>query len=354
MNYQKGFTHWVVVILISVIAVGLVGAAWYYEENKEEVTTTTNTGTINVNTNIVPTNSAVNTNTAVNVNSSTNTNTVIDETDDWQVHRDDFRYGFTFKYPTDWEFSFTDQLDKSEILFRVSNSNGSKFDVLPLGDFDFELSEIITSETVIIDGQSAQKTVYKDSPNYEIYSIIDYELNEWTSSNRIELIPTNEADAEILQNILSTFEFLQDTSDWLTYTNDEYGYSISYPNDWTTTSTLASPGSIGIYAPSDSAHITIVPDYGINTLGFDALTQSTTQTILGGEAVTQVTWRDADGMLEHCSYQFEQSPNESWVPAVVTNEIHTTTETPPGNFINYECADEVTVPQILSTFQFTD
>ena len=31
MNNQKGFAHWVIVILISIMAIGLVGAAWYYE-----------------------------------------------------------------------------------------------------------------------------------------------------------------------------------------------------------------------------------------------------------------------------------------------------------------------------------
>jgi len=36
MKNQKGFKHWVIVILVSIMAVGLVGVAWYYEENKEE------------------------------------------------------------------------------------------------------------------------------------------------------------------------------------------------------------------------------------------------------------------------------------------------------------------------------
>ncbi len=35
MKNQKGYVRWVVVILISIMAVGLVGAAWWYEENKE-------------------------------------------------------------------------------------------------------------------------------------------------------------------------------------------------------------------------------------------------------------------------------------------------------------------------------
>lgn len=39
MNNKTGYTHWVVVILISVIALGLVGLAWWYEENNIEENT---------------------------------------------------------------------------------------------------------------------------------------------------------------------------------------------------------------------------------------------------------------------------------------------------------------------------
>jgi len=46
MSNQMGFAHWVIVILISVMAIGLVGAALYYEINKEENITN------NANTNI--------------------------------------------------------------------------------------------------------------------------------------------------------------------------------------------------------------------------------------------------------------------------------------------------------------
>lgn len=70
MNNQKGYTRWVIVILISVMAVGLVGAAWYYEENKEEkINTPSTTATItNVNMNTI----ATDTNTAVNTNAANN------------------------------------------------------------------------------------------------------------------------------------------------------------------------------------------------------------------------------------------------------------------------------------------
>jgi len=35
MKNQRSFVYWVVVILITVMAIGLVGVVWYYEENKE-------------------------------------------------------------------------------------------------------------------------------------------------------------------------------------------------------------------------------------------------------------------------------------------------------------------------------
>lgn len=61
MKNQTGFAHWVVVILISVMAIGLVGVAWWYEENKEKTATSTGTTT------------KINTNNAINSNTNTNT-----------------------------------------------------------------------------------------------------------------------------------------------------------------------------------------------------------------------------------------------------------------------------------------
>lgn len=37
MKNQNGFTHWVIVILISIMAVGLVGAAWWWEHEQKEL-----------------------------------------------------------------------------------------------------------------------------------------------------------------------------------------------------------------------------------------------------------------------------------------------------------------------------
>ncbi|XOU94319.1 MAG: hypothetical protein ACNFW9_05760 [Candidatus Kerfeldbacteria bacterium] len=76
MKNQKGYVRWVVVILISVMAVGLVGATWYYEENREEANTPTTTTTTNTNT-VTNTSLNLNTNTTANANITTNLNTEI-------------------------------------------------------------------------------------------------------------------------------------------------------------------------------------------------------------------------------------------------------------------------------------
>ena len=81
MKNQKGFTHWVIVILISVMAVGLVSVAWYYEVNKEEVVVSSDL------------------NPGVNLNTSTSTVVKNWETITYQSNY----HNFSFDIPTDWE-----------------------------------------------------------------------------------------------------------------------------------------------------------------------------------------------------------------------------------------------------------
>jgi len=73
MKNQKGYTRWVIVILISVLAIGLVGAAWYYEVNKEKTSYNTNTTTITTNVNTSNTNATVHASTNTNITINTNT-----------------------------------------------------------------------------------------------------------------------------------------------------------------------------------------------------------------------------------------------------------------------------------------
>jgi len=98
---QKGFISIVTVIVIAILAVGFAGVAVYYQTQKDEESTTTNTSTIVVNTN----STVSNTNTAVNINSPVNTNTAINEevvdcTDGWSLYTN-VQYGYTVMHPPD-------------------------------------------------------------------------------------------------------------------------------------------------------------------------------------------------------------------------------------------------------------
>ncbi|MDP2684129.1 MAG: hypothetical protein Q8P20_03660 [bacterium] len=108
MKNQRGFIPIVVVIIVSVLAIGFAGVAVYYEMQKDEVSTTSNTVVVNtnmVNTNIntsANTNVSTNTNIAVNINSVDNINVDVEETscsDGWSTYMND-QYGYTVMYPS--------------------------------------------------------------------------------------------------------------------------------------------------------------------------------------------------------------------------------------------------------------
>lgn len=87
MHNQFGYIHIIIVILISIMAVGLVGAAWYYENNREVSTALTATTSTIID---------------VDTNSNSNTATVVER--NWQTiayKSDD--HNFTFDIPEDWE-----------------------------------------------------------------------------------------------------------------------------------------------------------------------------------------------------------------------------------------------------------
>ena len=117
MKNILGFTHLVIVILISVMAVGLVVVAWYYEENKEEITISNTSATTNTNTVKTITNIAV------------NTNTITKETDNWLTYKNE-EVGFSFRYPAEWGAVIRD-----EVKNNIYGLSGKQF-LLTASNFD--------------------------------------------------------------------------------------------------------------------------------------------------------------------------------------------------------------------------
>ena len=147
MKNQSGFTHWVVVILISIIAVGLVGAVWLYKTHNynntikgliidanvnskqstetnlnkiftsapyypeyETATAELNNQNTNINQNIMTSNSNLSTTNTINeetninsvVNIDTNNNT--NKTAEWRTYTNPI-YFYSIQYPPDWNVS---------------------------------------------------------------------------------------------------------------------------------------------------------------------------------------------------------------------------------------------------------
>ena len=56
----------------------------------------------------------------------------------------------------------------------------------------------------------------------------------------------NKYPEELINQILSTFQFLPDTTNWKTYSSQKHGFTFSYPQKWTEYTNETSPSSINI------------------------------------------------------------------------------------------------------------
>lgn len=200
----KGFIAITIVILISVLALGMAGVAWYYEENKDEQDTLTTT---------VATNTTVNTNTVV---TNLNTNNVVDPTADWETYTND-EYGFSLKFSPEWEgYSTIITKDKTGGTFdlqsitydsinfkhpkRISNSGNPgevSFSILKFSK-DIDASTFGTSHIINI-GE------------------FQFALSRGNAAAPDEMIDlSNQID-----DIISTFKLVDPIADWQMYGIDE-------------------------------------------------------------------------------------------------------------------------------------
>lgn len=111
MTHPKGLIPIVIVIFIAIIAAGVVGAAWYFQENRTDTNTVAAINTTNAVSNVNTTTTS-NTNSIVTTNvntSTTNTNTVVEGDADcptWPTYTDP-EYSWTMQYPCDWMYDRT-------------------------------------------------------------------------------------------------------------------------------------------------------------------------------------------------------------------------------------------------------
>jgi|GEM_PF-3662523 len=176
----------VVIIFIVVIAAGVVGAAWYFQEHRDEVEQTTNSvPTVNINAmENVNENSNIafdtNTNGSVNTNAVTNTNTNTATSEDmsaltpncptWQTYTDP-EYSWTMQYPCDWTYNrtynatgsdpfvtyperyviFTDSTGEYRLLLGIMESGGQGSTITRTG---VGAGDFVAQNPITVDGTS--------------------------------------------------------------------------------------------------------------------------------------------------------------------------------------------------------
>lgn len=233
MKNQRGFVHIVVVVAISLVAVLMLTVAVVSEQGRSG----DGAGVVN---------------TAVNQNTNTNADVTTVDTSDWLTYENS-EWGFSFKYPEEWSI-IRDLLWK-----RVNLEETSPNDNLYIG-LDNNTGVDSFPRIILLvntDGfgplvPDVRYYVEKSDDGFKVNREEEYTTEENWEPGFYEILAVDEdgkykiffdtkdsdetAWAGTVKTILSTFQFTTpttlDTSDWLTYENEEVGVRFSYPGNW--------------------------------------------------------------------------------------------------------------------------
>jgi len=189
-----------------------------------------------------------------------------DPTADWKTYTNN-RWGYSFKYPSNWflnndivseyPWPFDGYFDPKYNYQQIYNAieayvypNQVWSDMTNSAFFD-SLSRININETGDV-GKNKGKKIFtgttQDNFTYEIFEINALEKDEpyigveaYILNNqklaKVILTSYNQEGISLLNQILSTFKFIDPTADWKIYENNDYGFSIKYPANLTIEST---------------------------------------------------------------------------------------------------------------------
>ncbi|MDP2685317.1 MAG: hypothetical protein Q8P20_09885 [bacterium] len=192
MKNISGFTYIAIIILISLMAVGFVGIAWYYEDNKEDIDIVSNATT-------------------------TTTINAADDTTEWQTYTNN-TYGYSIQYPSDWEVIETTSVVTS-LTPKGENYywEGSKEYPITIGGHNEAVSSLLSDvsddkrTTVTINNQNAIKyTGYFDSISYQ-FDNIDTGGSVGISSFAKQLLGAGSINESKYNELESTFKQILST-----------------------------------------------------------------------------------------------------------------------------------------------
>lgn len=201
-----------------------------------------------------------------------------DETVNWKIYRNTFD-DYLIEYPENW---FLNPATEEGNGMGVSQADLSKMEELPkaydinhlwvnvlvfknaknqsledwLKDKEYKTGKVKSQSSFLFSGEAGIKRIETGEPESLQYPVETDIIAIYASKNgkiyRITAFPWNSKFIPVFDHILSTFKFNVDdeTANWKTYRNEEYGFTLKYFQKWQLDASSDPSKLITIYHPN--------------------------------------------------------------------------------------------------------